>query len=177
MYDHLISTLRDTFADAILETTVFRNEFTALVKKESIKAVCLHLRDTHGFNFCNDICGADRFTEDDRFEVIYNITNLDTRQRIRVKVRVDESDCVVESVTSVWKGADWNERETFDMYGIKFSGHPDLRRMYMPEDFEYFPLRKDFPLIGVAGSIPLPEVDPNAQQKEAAERFNNRERI
>ena len=70
---------------------------------------------------------------------------------------MDESECNIDSVTSVWKTANWHERETYDMYGIIFNNHPDLRRMYMPEEFEYYPLRKDFPLMGIPGSLPLPK--------------------
>ena len=77
--------------------------------------------------------------------------------RLRLKVDVDESDCTIDSVSSVWQAANWQERETYDMYGIKFNNHPDLRRMYMPEEFEYHPLRKDFPLMGIPGSLPLPK--------------------
>jgi NADH-quinone oxidoreductase subunit C len=77
--------------------------------------------------------------------------------RLRLKADVDESDCSIETVTSVWRSANFQERETYDMYGIKFNNHPDLRRMYMPEEFEYHPLRKEFPLMGIPGSIPLPK--------------------
>jgi NADH-quinone oxidoreductase subunit C len=177
MLTDLMTTLKSTFPDGVLSTTEFRNEVTAHIQKSQIKEVCLFLRDTHGFNYCADICGADRFTEEDRFEVIYNLTNLDSAERIRLKVRTSEEDCHVPSVCDIWKAANWNERETYDMYGIIFDGHPDLRRMYMPEDFEYFPLRKEFPLIGVAGSIPLPEIDTRAQNRAAGERFNRGEII
>jgi NADH-quinone oxidoreductase subunit C len=74
-----------------------------------------------------------------------------------LKADVDESDCTIDTVSSVWQAANWHERETYDMYGIKFNNHPDLRRMYMPEEFEYHPLRKDFPLMGIPGSLPLPK--------------------
>ena len=77
--------------------------------------------------------------------------------RLRLKADVDESDCSIETVTSVWRSANFQERETYDMYGIKFNNHPDLRRMYMPEEFEYHPLRKDFPVLGIPGSLPLPK--------------------
>jgi NADH-quinone oxidoreductase subunit C len=177
MINELVQSLQAKFGGAIKETLAFRGETTLLIQTDSIVEICRALKEEHGFNYCADICGADRFTEEDRFEVIYNLANLDKALRLRLKVRVGEENPVVPSVTSVWKAADWHERETFDMYGIRFDGHPDLRRMYMPEDFEYYPLRKDFPLIGVAGSIPLPEIDERAQNKNAARRLNNSERI
>lgn len=77
--------------------------------------------------------------------------------RLKLKSDVDEKDCNIDSVSSVWRAANWQERECYDMYGIIFNNHPDLRRMYMPEDFEYHPLRKDFPLLGIPGSLPLPK--------------------
>ncbi len=75
---------------------------------------------------------------------------------VRLKVAVEEADPFVPSMVSVWPGANWHERETYDMFGIKFTGHPDLRRLFMPEEFEYFPLRKDFPTMGIPDSLPLP---------------------
>ncbi len=177
MMNDVVQALQAKFGSAIREVIEFKGETTLLVETKSIVEICRALKDEHGFNYCADICGADRFTEEERFEVIYNLTNLDQHWRIRLKVRVDEENPVVSSVTSVWKAADWHERETYDMYGVRFEGHPDLRRMYMPEDFEYYPLRKDFPLIGVPGSIPLPDLDERAQNKNAAIRFNSGERI
>lgn len=173
----IVQALQAKFGSAIREVIEFKGETTLLVETKSIVEICRALKDEHGFNYCADICGADRFTEDERLEVIYNLTNLDKHWRIRLKVRVEEDNPVVPSVTSVWKGANWHERETYDMYGIRFEGHPDLRRMYMPEDFEYYPLRKDFPLIGVPGSIPLPEFDKRAPNKAQGERYNRGEQI
>ena len=97
-----------------------------------------------------------RTRRENRFEVIYNLYSLQNRQRLRLKIFTDESNLHVPSVTPVWPGAGWPEREAFDMFGIIFDGNNDLRRMYMPEEFEYFPLRKDFPLMGIPDSIPLP---------------------
>ncbi len=177
MMNDVVQALQAKFNGAIKEVIEFKGETTLLVETKSIVEVCRALKEEHGFNYCADICGADRFTEEERFEVIYNLTNLDKHWRIRLKVRVEEEIPVVPSVTCVWRGANWHERETYDMYGIRFEGHPDLRRMYMPEDFEYYPLRKDFPLISVPGSIPLPEIDERAQNKNAAARLNSGERI
>jgi NADH-quinone oxidoreductase subunit C len=158
MKEKIIEKLNSTFKDDIVEVGEFRNELTIVVKKEKIVDVCKFLKDDPelSFDYLVDICGVDYYREKDRFAVVYNLWSLKNKFRLRLKVFVDESDLVVPSVTGVWSAANWHERETFDMFGIKFSGHPDLRRIYMPEDFEYFPLRKDFPLQGIPGSIPLP---------------------
>ena len=103
-----------------------------------------------------DLCGVDMYRPEGRFEVIYNLYSLKNKKYVRLKVLVDEEDPVVDTVSSVWPGAGWHERETFDMFGIKFEGHPDLRRMYMPEEYEYYPLRKDFPTMGIPDSLSLP---------------------
>ena len=99
-----------------------------------------------------------------RFEVTYDLRNHKTNQRIFLKVRCDERDPHVPSLCSVWEGCNWNEREAYDMVGVIFDGHPDLRRMYMPEDFEYFPL------MGVPGSIPLPHHEDADPRFEVANR-------
>lgn len=175
MFEKIISEVKAAFPEAVTNTTLYKDELTIHIRKGDIRTVSEFVKQKLGFNFCADVCGADRFTEEDRFEVIYNLLNLTTKVRLRLKLLVDEADLHVPSVVSVWKAADWHERETFDMYGVIFDGHPDLRRMYMPEDFEYYPLRKDYPLIGVPGSIPMPSVDPKAQEKAASERYNKGE--
>jgi NADH-quinone oxidoreductase subunit C len=96
-----------------------------------------------------DLCGVDYNTKKTpRFEVVYNLYSIPLMHMIRVRALVPEDDCKIKTVTSVWKGANWHERETFDMYGIVFEGHPDLRRILMPDDWEGYPLRKDYPLKG-----------------------------
>jgi NADH-quinone oxidoreductase subunit C len=154
--ERILDKLRTKFSD--LKVDEFRGELTIIVKKDDIVDVCKFLKEDGElqFDYIVDICGVDYFTEKDRFAVVYNIWSLKNKFRLRLKVFVDESDLVVPSVTSVWSGANWHEREVFDMFGIKFSGHPDLRRIYMPEEYQYYPLRKDFPLLGIPGSIPLP---------------------
>ena len=153
-----IEKLKAKFPSAILAVNEFRGETTVLVKKEEIVSLAQFLRDDAEFNFdyLSDLCGADAYTPEKRFEVIYNLQSLSTKRRLRLKLFTEESDLHVPSVTSVWPGAGWPERETYDMFGIIFDGNQDLRRMYMPEEFEYFPLRKDFPLMGIPDSIPLP---------------------
>jgi NADH-quinone oxidoreductase subunit C len=158
MLTTVIEKLQEQFASSILETKEFRGETTVHVKKEDIVSVCVFLRDNEAclFDYCSDVCGADAYTPENRFEVIYNLYSHPLNHRIRLKVFVQEDNTHCPSVTSVWPGAEWPERETFDMIGVQFDGNKDMRRMYMPEDFEYFPLRKDFPMMGIPDSIPLP---------------------
>jgi NADH-quinone oxidoreductase subunit C len=158
MLTSIVDTLTSSFPSSIIAVKEFRGETTVHVKKEDIVPVCTLLRDNAAslFDYCSDICGADAYTPENRFEVIYNLYSTSLNHRIRIKTFVDEADMHCPSVTSVWPGANWPERETFDMFGVIFDGHNDLRRMYMPEEFEYHPLRKDFPMMGVPDSIPLP---------------------
>jgi NADH-quinone oxidoreductase subunit C len=155
----LLGVLKSRFGDAILESKEFRGELTVIVPKEKIIDVCTFLKkdSSLAYDFLSDLCGIDMFTPTKRFGVIYNVLSLKNKHRFRIKTFTDETDPKVPSVTGVWGTANAHERETFDMFGIVFEGHPDLRRMYMPEDFEYFPLRKDFPLMGIPGSLPLPK--------------------
>ncbi len=120
------------------------------------------------FNLLIDITAIDQYRRKNRFEMVYILFSLDHSTRIRLKVPLDEYDeprC--PSFTAVYENANWYERETYDMYGIIFDGHPDLRRFYMPEDFvdpetgdPLYPLRKDFPVMGIQGSLPIPEKNP-----------------
>lgn len=158
MVTTVVEKLTAAFPNSIVSVNEFRGETTVVAKKQQIVDICRYLRDNADsmFDYCSDVCGADAYTPENRFEVIYNLYSTTLNHRIRVKVFVDEADIHCPSVTSVWPGANWPERETFDMFGILFDGHNDLRRMYMPEEFEYHPLRKDFPMMGVPDSIPLP---------------------
>ena len=103
------------------------------------------------FDYLVDVCGVDYLgKKEKRFEVVYHLYSVKHRHAIRLKAEVGEEEPVIDSVTSVWVGAGWHEREAFDLYGIRFNGHPDLRRILMPEDWEGHPLRKDYPLKGPA---------------------------
>ena len=151
--------LKEKFAPVEFEISDYKEELTIKFDKKFIVEVCNYLKSDENlsFNYCSDITAVDWAKRKNRFTVVYNIFSIKNNFRLRLKADVDESDCIIDSVTSVWKGANWQERETYDMYGIKFNNHPDLRRMYMPEDFEHYPLRKDFPLMGIPGSLPLPK--------------------
>jgi NADH-quinone oxidoreductase subunit C len=109
------------------------------------------------FEMCRDAIGVDRFQKKNGFEIIYNIYSLKFKYRLFLKVLLDSKNPETPSLTSLWTSTNWYEREAYDMVGIIFSDHPDLRRIYMPEEFEYYPLRKDFPLMGIPGSLYLPK--------------------
>ncbi len=124
-------------------------EITIFVPREAIVDVCEYLKSEAGFDMLADLCGADRGPEEDpRFEVNYHLFSTTHYQRLRLKVVLSEDDPHVATVTQVWKTAEWHERETFDLVGIKFDGHPDLRRILLPSDFDGHALRKDYPLRG-----------------------------
>ncbi len=150
--------MRDRFGESVEHVSEFRDDVIVTVAGHAIVDVVTFLRDHPKcpFPLCEDVFGIDQFTRKKRFEVNYHFFSLVKKVRLHLKVQLEEKDASVHSITDVFPGAGWYERETWDMYGITFTGHKDLRRMYMPENYEYFPLRKDFPLMGIPGSIPLP---------------------
>ena len=126
-----------------------RGEITAMVPREHIADACWSLKTNYGFDMLADLCGADLGPEEDpRFEVNYHLFSTVHFGRLRLKVLLSEDVPNVQTVTTVWRTADWHERETFDMFGVVFDGHPDLRRILLPSDFDGHALRKDFPLRG-----------------------------
>jgi len=151
--------IKDNLFSVSFEHNEYRGELSLYFDKKDIVEVCKLLKADPDLEFllCEDITAIDWAKRKNRFTIVYHIFSLKNKFRLRLKADVDESDCSIDTVSSVWKTADWQEREVYDMYGISFNYHPDLRRMYMPEDFEYNPLRKDFPLMGIPGSLPLPK--------------------
>lgn len=151
--------LKEKFPSIEFDVSDYGDELTIKFDKKNIVEVCAYLKSDPELEFklCSDITAVDWASRKNRFTVVYNIFSFNHNFRLRLKSDVDESDCKIDSVSSVWHAANWQERETYDMYGIKFNNHPDLRRMYMPEEFEYHPLRKEFPLMGIPGSLPLPK--------------------
>ena len=146
-----LESLRQERPDWIGEVREAFGELTVTVPRASVAELCAHLKGAPGFefNFLADICAADRGPEEDpRFEVNYHLFSTTRLHRLRLKVLLAEDDPHVESVTGVWRAADWHERETFDLMGVIFDGHPDLRRILLPDDWEGHALRKDFPLRG-----------------------------
>lgn len=159
----VIDALKEKFSEQILEASEYQNTVMVRVSSVVIHDVCKELYREHNFIYLVDIFGTDRFTSDERFEVVYHMLSLHDGIRMFVKVRCEEEDPHVPTVTDIWKGANWHERLTYDMFGIRFDNHPDPRRMFLPEDFEYYPLRKEFPLLGVPGSLPLPSSTPDTE--------------
>lgn len=124
-------------------------EVSIVVPRGSIVDTTLFLKREQGFDLLADLCGADRGPEEDpRFVVNYHLFSTKHYSRLRLKVRVSEDDAKIPSVTSVWRTADWHERETYDLFGVVFENHPDLRRILLPSDFDGHALRKDYPLRG-----------------------------
>jgi NADH-quinone oxidoreductase subunit C len=154
----IIEKLKGHLPASILATEEFRGDLTVVVRLDDIVRVAEFIKTDPAlaFDLIIDVLGVDMYRPEDRFEVVYNVYSLANKRYLRLKVLVPEAAPAVPTVTGVWPGANWHERETWDMFGIRFTGHPDLRRLYMPEEFEHFPLRKDFPLMGIPDSLPLP---------------------
>lgn len=141
--------LKERFPEDIKDIYEAFDLYTVVVDKDKIAEVCHFLRDDPKlrFNYLSDVCGVDYFPKDPRFEVVYHLYSIPFKYRIRLKCRLNEGERV-PTVVGIWKTANWHERETYDMYGIVFEGHPDLRRIYLSEEFEGYPMRKDYPLKG-----------------------------
>ncbi|MCS7077940.1 MAG: NADH-quinone oxidoreductase subunit C [Bacteroidia bacterium] len=161
----VIEQIEQKYGAYILSHTKYAGEDTFLILSKDLLFFMQVLKEEFHFEGLIDITATDRLTEEERFELAYNLVSYSQNIRIRVKTRVEEDNPHVPSLVDIWKSANWYEREAYDMMGIIFDNHPDLRRMFLPEDFIYFPLRKEFPLIGVQGSIPLPEKDPPKEYK------------
>ncbi len=144
-----VEKLKSEDADWVQSVSEAFGEVTAVVPREAISDVSASLRKNSDFDMLVDLCGCDRGPEEDpRLEVNYHVFSTTHHNRLRLKVLLSEDDAKLSSVTHVWRTADWHERETFDLLGIKFEGHPDLRRILLPSDFDGHALRKDYPLRG-----------------------------
>jgi NADH-quinone oxidoreductase subunit C len=144
-----VDKLKEENSAWVAEVTEAFGEVTVIVPRESIVEACVFLKSKHGFDLLADLCGADLGVEEDpRFEVNYHLFSTKHHNRLRLKVLLSEDDPHVPSVVAVWKTANWHERETYDLVGVIFDGHPDLRRILLPSDFDGHALRKDYPLRG-----------------------------
>ena len=155
-----VEKLKEKFGASIREAKIFRAEVTVTVSREKIHEICrfLYSEPDLQFQFLTDLCGVDFFPETPRFEVVYLLYSMKLNARLRLKARVAEGESI-SSVESIWKAANWLEREAFDLFGIPFENHPDLRRILLWDGYEGHPLRKDYPVEGPDFEKPfVPEV-------------------
>ncbi|HLP27682.1 MAG TPA: NADH-quinone oxidoreductase subunit C [Candidatus Didemnitutus sp.] len=161
----IVNVVKAVAAD--VQTIEHHGDLTLVIKAADLLDVLHELKDNPNMAFDQlvDVTAIDWARPGDRFEVVYFLYSIQHKTRLRLKIGVREDAPHVPTAVDVYESANWYERETYDMYGIIFDGHPDLRRFYMPEDFmddsgtQLYPLRKDFPLMGIPGSLPLPEKD------------------
>jgi NADH-quinone oxidoreductase subunit C len=147
--------LKEKFGDLISEPSEFRGEIAVKISDaEKIADVCEFAKRNLGFDYLVDVSSVDNYGDDPRWTIVYHLRNLKNGNEIRFKTDVSEEKSKLPSVIGVWKTANWHEREIYDMMGVHFRGHPDLRRILMWEGYPYFPLRKDFPLAGKESELP-----------------------
>jgi NADH-quinone oxidoreductase subunit C len=146
----VVAALRAWSANAVEEVIEFRGETTVVVARKNLRNMAERCRDDEKlrFNLLSDATCVDRYPMEPRYELQYHLVSIPLRQKLRLRVKLSGNDPVVDSMVPVWLGANWLEREIFDMFGIQFTGHPDLRRILLPDDWEGYPLRKDFPVEG-----------------------------
>ena len=151
----LANKLKEKFGDLVSAPMEFRGESSVKVADvERIVEVCAFAKKELGFDYLVDVSSLDNYGEDPRWTVVYHLYGIASKQYLRLSVSVTEEKSELSTVTTVWRTADWHEREIYDMMGIRFRGHPDLRRILMWEGYPYFPLRKDFPLAGKPSDLP-----------------------
>ena len=143
----LTQAIGERFPGAVVEIVEFRGETTVVADPERAKAILRFLKEERGFNYLVDVSSA-HWPEEGRINVVWQVRNLKTREQLRIRSPLPEEAPQVESVADLWRTADWLEREVYDLMGVVFLGHPDLRRILMPEDFEGYPLRKEYPMEG-----------------------------
>lgn len=144
-----LKALQEKFPEAIREVSFCAGEVTAVLKKESLVAVCRFLKEEPDLkmDYLSNLCGVDYPDRPERFDIVYHLFSIPHRHRLNLKIRIADGE-PAPSVTGVWRTANWHEREAFDLLGVPFEGHPDLRRILMPDDWQGHPLRKEYPTRG-----------------------------
>jgi NADH-quinone oxidoreductase subunit C len=150
----LLKSLSQLLGPRLKEQTEFRGETTFTISPEDLREVATFCRDKLSFDYLLDISSIDNFGDEPRFEIVYELYSLTLAVHLRIKLAVSEEVCAVDTVSDIWPTANWHEREIYDMMGIKFNGHSDLRRILMWDGYPFFPLRKDFPLEGLPSEMP-----------------------
>jgi len=145
-----LARLLGSIGTAVQNARFDRDELTIWIDKSSIREACAILRDDADcpFNYLADLTCVDWYPSEPRFEVVYHLLSIPKKERVRLKARLDGSSPAIESVTSVWPSANFYEREVFDLFGVRFTGHPNLKRIMLPDDWEGHPLRRDYPVEG-----------------------------
>jgi len=145
-----VTKLKNTFPDAVVSTEEYRGDVTVVLKKEALLQVCAFLRDDpdYALRFLADVAAVDYKDKTPRFAVVYHLLSHEHNHRLRLKVFLEDEKPEIETVTGIWATANWHEREAYDLMGVKFLNHPDLRRILLPYHWECHPLRKDYPLEG-----------------------------
>ena len=149
-----VEKIETRFQDNILLKNSFRDELSLTLTKDSLIEIMTFCKNDLGFDYLVDLTAVDNLGTNPRYEVVYELYSYSDSCHLRIKVGVDESEREVSSVVGLWPTANWHEREAFDMIGVTFSGHPDMRRILMWEGYPYYPLRKDFPLAGKTSDMP-----------------------
>jgi NADH-quinone oxidoreductase subunit C len=144
----VVAALANAQSEAMLGGRFDRGELTLEIAPEKIVDVCRLLKNEHRFARLSTVTGVDWYPQEPRFEVVYHLHSPERNERLRLKCRLPGAHPEIDSVAVVWRGANWYERETFDLFGIRFRNHPDLRRIMLPEEWEGHPLRKDYPVTG-----------------------------
>ena len=152
--ENIVRQLREKFPQAIISETAFRGETSLTVQVSEFREICRYCQDQLGFDYLIDISSVDHYGDDPRFELVYELYSLKDQHHLRLKYWLAEDAPEGPTVSDLWPTADWHEREAFDMMGIRFKDHPDLRRILMWDGFPYYPLRKEFPLEGKSTEIP-----------------------
>ena len=144
----LLNSLGELFGQKIQARTEFRSETTYSISPDDLREMAKFCRDDLSFDYLIDITSIDNFGEEPRFEIVYELYSMTLAVHLRLKLKISEEIGAVDTVSDIWPTANWHEREIYDMMGIKFNGHPDLRRILLPDDWQGHALRKDFPLRG-----------------------------
>ena len=150
----LSESLEHSFGEKLQGRTEFRGETSYAIAVSDLREIAKFCRDKLSFDYLLDITSIDNFGEEPRFEIVYHLYSMPHGTHLRLKLRVSEDIGALDTVSDIWPTADWHEREIYDMMGIKFNGHPDLRRILMWDGYPFFPLRKDFPLAGLPSDMP-----------------------
>jgi NADH-quinone oxidoreductase subunit C len=150
----LVDALSESFGERIRDKTEFRGETSCTITAKDLREITNFCRQELLFNYLIDVTSIDNFGEEPRFEIVYHLYSMPHALHLRLKLKVPEEAGAVDTVSDIWPTANWHEREIYDMMGIKFNGHPDLRRILMWDGYPFYPLRKDFPLEGLASEMP-----------------------